>query len=234
MRLDKFLVSAGICSRSEAKTYIKKGRVSVNGVLIKDNDYKLDENSDSVAFDGNRIGYQEFSYYMLYKPSGVVSATSDERDKTVMDLLCGVNTKDFFPVGRLDKDTEGLLLITNDGELSHYLLSPKRHVDKTYLVHTKEDVTEEDLQKLCKGVDIGEKNLTLPAQAEALEPRKILLTICEGKFHQVKRMLQAVGNEVVYLKRVTFGPLMLDEALEKGAYRELTEEEITKLKGCIK
>ena len=167
---------------------------------------------------------------MLHKPQGVVTATQDNHDKTVMDLLdSSIRRKNLFPVGRLDKDTEGLLLITNDGDLAHMLLSPKRHVDKTYLVHLEKSIDDDVLQKLENGVDIGEEKLTLPAKAEKISDKSIYLTIHEGKFHQVKRMLKAVDNEVVYLKRVTFGSLKLDESLETGAYRALTEEETRNL-----
>ena len=167
---------------------------------------------------------------MLNKPAGVVSATTDNHDKTVLDLLKDAHGKDLFPVGRLDKDTEGLLLITNDGELSHNLLSPKKHVDKTYLVKTAESVTTEMVQALERGVDIGEEKLTLPAKVKVLEDKEIELTITEGKFHQVKRMLKAVDNEVVYLKRLSMGCLKLDETLKLGEYRELTEMEIGHVK----
>ena len=234
MRLDKFLVATGVCTRSEAKNYIKKGMITVNGKVVKENDLKIDENTDEICFRGESIGYQEYMYYLLHKPAGVITATVDEKDKTVMDLLTNVNKKDLSPVGRLDKDTEGLLLITNDGELAHRLLSPKRHVDKTYLVHTKMPVAEEDANALSQGVDIGEKEITLPAKVQIIDEGKILLTICEGKFHQVKRMLQAIGNEVTYLKRISFGPLTLEDSLEKGKFRPLTEEEIDRLRGCVK
>lgn len=234
MRLDKFLVATGICSRSEAKNHIKKGFVTVNGNVVKDNDFKIDENTDEVCFRKERVSYQKFSYYMLHKPAGVITATVDEKDKTVLDLLTDVNKKDLSPVGRLDKDTEGLLLLTNDGELAHLLLSPKRHVDKTYLVYTKTPVTKEAANLLSQGVDIGEKEKTLPAKVEIINEQEIFLTICEGKFHQVKRMLQAVDNEVTYLKRVSFGPLTLGEDLQKGEFRSLTEGEIAALRGCVK
>ena len=167
---------------------------------------------------------------MLHKPQGVVTATHDNHDKTVMDLLdSSVRKKDLFPVGRLDKDTEGLLLITNDGDLAHKLLSPKKHVDKTYLVYLAETIHDADIRKLESGVDIGEDKLTLPAKAIKLTDKAMKLTICEGKFHQVKRMLKAVDNEVVYLKRLTFGNLTLDEDLESGKYRPLSEDEIQAL-----
>jgi 16S rRNA pseudouridine516 synthase len=183
---------------------------------------------------GTRLSYQSFYYYMLYKPSGVVTATKDNHDKTVMDLLSDVSGKDLFPVGRLDKDTEGLLLITNDGELSHRLLLPKRHVAKTYYVECRGQITDEDIQKLEKGVDIGDDKPTLPAKVELLTQNDgsytMKLTITEGRFHQVKRMVQAVGGEVAYLKRLSMGTLLLDENLQKGQYRSLTEQEIIDLK----
>lgn len=234
MRLDKFLVQAGVCSRSEAKNYIKKGLVSINDIPCKSSDTKIDEHRDIIRYKGELIGYQQYYYYMLHKPAGVITATIDTKDQTVMDLLNEAQGKDLSPVGRLDKDTEGLLLITNDGELAHFLLSPKRHVDKTYLVHTKYPVSQEAAKQLISGVDIGEKEITKPAKVEIVDKECILLTICEGKFHQVKRMLVAVDNEVTYLKRISFGSLVLDETLPKGAYRALTEEEIEALRGCIK
>jgi len=231
MRLDKFLVEMEIGSRSQVKEYIKKGLVTVNNTLCKNADQKIDETMDIVAFKGTELVYSKFRYYMFHKPQGVVTATQDNHDKTVMDLLpSDIRKKDLFPVGRLDKDTEGLLLITDDGELAHMLLSPKRHVDKTYLVQLSTPISEEDMNRLETGVDIGEEKMTLPAKVSRLDDTYILLTIHEGKFHQVKRMLKAVDNEVVYLKRTTFGSLSLDEHLSKGAYRELTAEEVSMLK----
>ena len=230
IRLDKFLCEMEIGTRSQVKDIVKKGMVSVDGEVIKKADYKFDEAAAKVCVNGKELSYQKFYYYMLNKPQGVVSATTDNHDKTVLDLLKDAPGKDLFPVGRLDKDTEGLLLITNDGELSHNLLSPKKHVDKTYLVETKEFVTEEMILKLEQGVDIGEEKLTLPAKVNQLEDKKIELTITEGKFHQVKRMLKAVENEVVYLKRLSMGSLTLDEELPLGEYRSLTEGEILGLK----
>ena len=230
IRLDKYLCEMEVGTRSQVKDIIKKGQVSVNGEVIKKADYKFDESAVKVCVKEKEIFYQKFYYYMLNKPSGVVSATTDNHDKTVLDLLKDAPGKDLFPVGRLDKDTEGLLLITNDGELSHNLLSPKKHVDKTYLVKTKETVTPDMIQALEQGVDIGEEKLTLPAKVKVEEDKEIQLTITEGKFHQVKRMLKAVGNEVVYLKRLSMGSLMLDENLELGEYRPLTEKEVSGLK----
>ena len=230
IRLDKFLCEMEIGTRSQVKDMVKKGMVSVDGEVVKKADYKFDENTSKVYVNGRELSYQKFYYYMLNKPQGVVSATTDNHDKTVLDLLKDAVGKDLFPVGRLDKDTEGLLLITNDGELSHNLLSPKKHIDKTYLVETRENVTEDMILRLEQGVDIGEEKLTLPAKVKRKEDKKIELTIIEGKFHQVKRMLKAVDNEVVYLKRLSMGSLKLDENLELGKYRSLTEKEIENLK----
>ena len=229
IRLDKFLCEMQIGTRSQVKEMIKKGMVTVDREVIKKADYKFDELTVKVYVNEKEISFQKYFYYMLNKPSGVVSATRDHSDKTVLDLLKGAKGKDLFPVGRLDKDTEGLLLITNDGELSHNLLSPKKHVDKTYLVETAEAVSNEMISTLEKGVDIGEEHLTLPARVKVLEDKIIELTITEGKFHQVKRMLKAVGNEVVYLKRLSMGNLVLDEKLKLGEFRPLTDLELKKL-----
>lgn len=229
IRLDKFLCETGAGSRSEVKLLIKKGRVTVNGAVVKAPELKVEEHSDRVALDGNPLSYEKYVYYMLHKPAGFVTATQDRHEKTVMELLKDAPGKDLFPVGRLDKDTEGLLLITNDGALSHRLLSPAKHVDKTYLVRTAAAVTEEMLCRLEEGVDIGDEKPTLPAKAALTKEGDLLLTITEGRFHQVKRMLFAVGNEVVYLKRLSMGALTLDGRLSKGEYRALTEEEKTAL-----
>lgn len=229
MRLDKFLCELNIGSRSQVKTYVKKGMVTVNGVPVTKAELKIDENKDCIAFNGKVLQYQSFVYYMLNKPQSVVSATVDNTCKTVLDLIDSDRKKDLFPVGRLDKDTEGLLLITNDGELAHQLLSPKKHVDKTYLVGIAKELTSENIQALEQGVDIGEDKLTLPAKVKIVSEGFIELTIQEGKYHQVKRMLHAVDNEVVSLKRISFGPLTLDETLAPGTYRELTEKEVEQL-----
>ncbi len=230
IRLDKFLCEMEMGTRSQVKDLIKKGMVTVDGEVIKKADFKLDESKAKVFVKEKEVSYQKFYYYMLHKPAGVVSATVDNHDRTVMELLKNAPGKDLFPVGRLDKDTEGLLLITNDGELSHNLLSPKKHVDKTYLVETKESITEKMMQELEKGVDIGEDKPTMPAKVNLVEEKKLELTIREGKFHQVKRMLQAVENEVVYLKRLSMGSLVLDEKLGLGEFRCLTNQEIEDLK----
>lgn len=226
MRLDKFLCEVNTGSRSLVKEYIKQGHVTVNGAIIKKNDYKIMEESDIVSFQGNVIKYKKYSYYMLNKPAGYITATEDKKDKTVMDLLINIPEKNLSPLGRLDKDTVGLLIITNNGELGHQLLSPKYHVEKTYLVHTKNTLSIQDVECLETGVTIGEDLLTLPAKVVMLQNNQIHLTIQEGKFHQIKRMLKAVNNEVIFLKRISFGDIQLDEHLEEGQFRELTAEEI--------
>ena len=231
MRLDKFLCDTAGLTRTEAKNAVKKGQIAVNGQVQKAADFKVKENEDTVTFQGKPLSYAAFHYYMLHKPAGVITATEDQKESTVMDILKEEKVKNLFPVGRLDKDTEGLLLITDDGELAHNLLSPKKHVDKEYLVKVRDSISEEDCKKLSEGVDIGDEKPTAPAKVECVAENEILLTIREGRFHQVKRMLQAVGNEVVYLKRLSMGSLRLPEDLEKGAYRPLSEEEIYKIKG---
>lgn len=230
MRLDKFLCENGYGTRSQVKLLIRQGNVSVNGTLCKTADFKVDENKDSVTVNGTELVYTKNVYYMFHKPAGCVSATKDNRDKTVLDYLKKEDYReDIFPVGRLDKDTEGLLLLTNDGDLAHRLLSPKKHVPKTYYVKLQKPLMKEEIHLLEEGVDIGEEKKTLPAKVQVTNDTEILLTISEGKFHQVKRMLHAVGNEVVYLKRLSMGTLTLDEHLKTGEYRALTGEELEKL-----
>ena len=232
LRLDKYLADMGKGTRSEVKKAISKGLVRVNNEIVKKPETKLDTDSDHVLFDGVLVGYAQYEYYMLNKPAGVISATEDKREKTVIDLITEKKRKDLFPVGRLDRDTEGLLLISNDGELAHRLLSPSKHVDKVYYAKIDGKVTIEDVEAFQQGVDIGEEKLTRPAKLRILKSgtqSEIELTICEGKFHQVKRMFQAVGKEVVYLKRLQMGTLILDESLKPGEYRELTEQEIADL-----
>ncbi len=231
MRLDKFLCDTAGLTRTEAKNAVKKGQIAVNGQVQKAADFKVKETTDTVTFQGKPLSYAAFHYYMLHKPAGVITATEDKKESTVMDILREEKVKNLFPVGRLDKDTEGLLLVTDDGELAHNLLSPKKHVDKEYLVKVRNSISEEDCRKLSEGVDIGDEKPTAPAKVERVAEKEILLTIREGRFHQVKRMLQAVGNEVLYLKRLSMGSLRLPEDLEKGAYRPLSEEEIYKIKG---
>ncbi len=232
LRLDKYLADMGVGTRSEVKNLIKKGQILVNGEPAKKPELKIVLSSDKVLVQGREICYQKYRYVMLHKPAGVVSATEDNRDKTVLSLLPKELQKDLFPVGRLDKDTEGLLLLTNDGDLAHQLLSPKKHVDKTYFARVQGVVTAEDQAAFAEGVDIGDEKLTMSARLEILksdECSEILLTIQEGRFHQVKRMFEAVGKKVVYLKRMSMGSLVLDETLALGAYRELTAEELSRL-----
>ncbi len=232
MRIDRFLVKNSICSRSEAKKIVRSGRVSVNGKTLADPSVHIDEASDEICFDGQIIRYEKFRYYMLNKPQGIVSATEDTGCATVLDLFEGVNKKDLFPVGRLDKDTEGLLLITNDGKLAHELLSPKRHVDKKYYVETNRLLNDEDMRIFEEGVDIGDAKKTLPAKIEKItdqEKNAYYVTIREGRFHQIKRMFQAFGAGVTYLKRISMGGLVLDETLDPGDFRPLSSDEISLL-----
>lgn len=226
MRLDKYLSDMKCGTRSSLKKDIKNGFVTVNGQIIRNCDHKLDENTDKVCFKGIPCVYEKYVYYMLHKPAGVVSATEDKKEKTVLSLLASTGRNDLFPVGRLDKDTEGLLLLTNDGMLAHNILSPGKHVEKVYECTLASPITDTQILALESGVDIGEKKPALPAKVTVIESEKITLAITEGKFHQVKRMLKAVGNEVLYLKRLRMGSLILDEDLKPGEYRMLTKEEI--------
>ena len=232
IRLDKYLADMSIGTRQEVKKYIRQGRVKINEDIIKKPEYKIREDEDKITFDGAPVAYETFEYYMLNKPAGVISATEDKRDKTVLDLIKEKKRKDLFPVGRLDKDTEGLLLITNDGALAHRLLSSKKHVDKCYYAEISGGVTEDDVRVFKERINIGtqeEPEWTMPAELKILEKgtvSRIRLTIREGKFHQVKRMFLAVGKEVVYLKRERMGALVLDEELAPGEYRKLTDSEL--------
>jgi 16S rRNA pseudouridine516 synthase len=239
LRIDKMLSNIGVGSRKEIKQYAKNGLIKINDVVVKDSSKIIDTEKDVVKYNGETMKYVQQIYLMMNKPQGVVSATEDNYDKTVIDLLYDEDSfYEPFPVGRLDKDTEGLLLITNDGQLTHDLLSPKKHVDKTYYVEAAEEVTEDDVKTFEKGILLTEENYTtLPAKLEIIEsgyPSKCYVTIREGKFHQVKRMFIAINNEVTYLKRVSMGPIKLDEKLELGEYRHLTEEEVEILKNHTK
>ena len=236
IRLDKYLADMGTGTRQEVKKYIRKGLVRVNQETVRTPEMKICEEKDEVFLEGQRIAYASCEYYMLNKPAGVVSATEDKRETTVIDLIRDRKRKDLFPVGRLDKDTEGLLLITNDGQLAHRLLSPKRHVDKTYYAKVSGCVTREDVLLFARGLDIGtdeREEWTMPGELEILRSgseSEILLTIREGKYHQVKRMFQAVGKEVVYLRRERMGALVLDKELKPGEYRPLTKKELENVK----
>lgn len=232
MRLDKFLADFNIGTRKEVKNYIKKGLVKVNDNLIKDSDFKIDENKDIVFFNDEKLVYEKFVYFMLNKPAGVVSATFDNKDKTVIDLIKECKHLNLFPFGRLDKDTEGLLIISNDGKLAHDLLSPKKHVDKKYYVEVDGKLTNNDVTKFKEGIKIDDE-LCKPSTLEIIESNdfsKCYVTISEGKYHQIKRMFESVNKKVTYLKRITFGNISLDENLELGEYRKLNEHEINLLK----
>ena len=237
MRLDKFLVACAVGSRTEVKNFLKSGRVTVNGKKEKSAKLQIDEETDEICFDGQKLDYEEFVYYMMNKPKGVISATEDPNHKTVLDLLDDyARAKEVFPVGRLDIDTHGLLLLTNDGKLAHALLSPKRHVDKIYLARINGVMTDADVETFAQGVPL--KDFTCqPAKLELVsvdtekDQSLIRVTIAEGKFHQVKRMVAYCGKEVVDLQRLTMGTLTLDEDLKRGEWRRLTKEE---LEGLLK
>ncbi|MBR5799583.1 MAG: rRNA pseudouridine synthase [Lachnospiraceae bacterium] len=245
MRLDKLLCELNIGTRSEVKNYLKKGLISVNGVLVKKPEEKVDETTCVITYKGKEYRYRPFVYFMMNKPAGVITATKDDHDETVMDLFAlqlkrektdgpdsafsGFKISELFPVGRLDKDTVGLLLITNDGDLAHRLLSPQKHVPKTYYVETDLPLNRNHKESLEQGVNIGEKNITKEASLMILGEKSCHITITEGKFHQVKRMFQAVGLTVTYLKRISMGSLCLDESLEEGCVRPLTQSEVDKL-----
>lgn len=234
IRLDKFLADMSQGTRSQIKEAARKGRILVNGQVEKKSERKIDPDRDQVVFDGQHIGFVELEYYLLNKPQGVISATEDRRQTTVLDLIEDRQRKDLFPVGRLDIDTEGLLLITNDGDLAHRLLSPKKHVDKVYYARIQGKLPIDCRKRFEEGITLEDGTALKPAWLEILkespEDAEIRLTIREGKFHQVKRMFEAVGCEVTYLKRLSMGPLVLDENLKPGEYRPLTCEEIKQLK----
>ncbi|CCM09043.1 putative ribosomal small subunit pseudouridine synthase B [Streptococcus pneumoniae SPNA45] len=239
MRLDKFLVACAVGSRTEVKNLLKAGRVTVNGKKEKSAKLQIDEKIDEIRFDGQVLEYEDFVYYMMNKPKGVISATEDPKHRTVLDLLDDLaRSKEIFPVGRLDIDTYGLLLLTNDGQLAHVLLSPKRHVDKTYLAQVKGIMTQEDVETFAEGIPL--KDFTCqPAILELVSidteknQSQIRVTIAEGKFHQIKRMVGYCGKEVVDLQRLTMGTLVLDENLERGEWRRLTKEELEILRANI-
>ncbi|MEO2078496.1 MAG: pseudouridine synthase [Bacillus sp. (in: firmicutes)] len=230
MRIDKMLANLGYGSRKEVKQLLKSGSVKIDDVVVKDAKQHVDPEKQTVTLNGEVIEYREFIYLMMNKPQGVLSATEDNHTETVIDLLeLEDQVYEPFPVGRLDKDTEGLLLITNDGQLAHRLLTPKKHVPKTYFAVIEGEVTEADITAFANGVTLDDGYETKPGELKILKSgirSDIELTITEGKFHQVKRMFEAVGKRVVYLQRISMGPLELDETLELGEYRELTDEEI--------
>ena len=232
MRLDKYLSGMGAGTRTEIKKAVKAGLVTVDGAVAKDPGMQVGGDS-AVTFRGEPVVYEEFVYYMMNKPAGIISASEDSREETVVDLIDEQKRRDLFPAGRLDRDTEGLLLITNDGGLAHRLLSPKHHVDKKYYAEVSGTVTEDDVQAFADGLVLPDGLECLPAKLEVLTAgatSEVGIIIREGKFHQIKRMFAARGMEVLYLKRLTMGPLELDDSLEPGEYRRLTDEELQALK----
>lgn len=241
VRLDKYLCDAGIGTRSSVKELIKKGAVRVDGEICRKPEQKVEEGTTEVDCNGQNIVFEKNVYLMFYKPQGIISATEDEKEETVLDFLKRrweenedrPFPRDLFPVGRLDKDTEGLLLVTNDGALAHDLLSPKKHVVKTYEVTPEKPLHAEEILTLECGVDIGDEKLTMPARVNVQKNGKLHLSVMEGRYHQVKRMLAAVGNKVLHLKRLRMGTLYLDENMEPGQYRRLSEQEVQSLKDRI-
>ena len=234
-RLDKLLAATGRWSRREAKGLIREGRVTVDGRPAAGGEEKADPAAEEILVDGMPLGYQRYTYLMLHKPAGVLTATEDRRQETVLDLLSPeLRHRGLSPVGRLDKDTEGLLLLTNDGELAHRLLAPKSHVDKVYYARLDKPLGPEDRAAYARGITLEDGLVCLPAGLEILgDGREVLVTLHEGKFHQIKRMVASRGAAVCYLKRLSMGPLSLDPALERGEYRPLTEEEVIKIGGKV-
>lgn len=233
MRLDKFLGNHGFGTRKEVKLLVKRGAVKVNDVLVKKADIKLVPDKDTVTVYDEAVTYEPFVYIMLNKPAGYISSTKDYKDETVLELIDGFDHYNLHPVGRLDKDTEGLLILTNDGQFSHNVLSPKKHVDKTYYARVEGYVTDETVALFKAGVTLDDGYEAMPADLQIVSAgdiSEIELIIQEGKFHQVKRMFKAVGMTVIYLKRIQMGGLPLDESLKPGAYRKLTLEEINFVK----
>ena len=229
LRLDKMLAHCGYGSRKEVKQFIRRGEVLVNGEVIKNDDYKVDSDVDDVIVFDESVSYKEKVYIMLNKPQNVVSATYDPHKETVIDLVSEYASYKIFPVGRLDIDTTGLLLITNDGLLCHKMLAPKSHVDKKYYVEFSGEYKQEYALQFKNGITLEDGYVTLPGNIEYLNDNKAIVTIHEGKFHQVKRMFLALNMEVTYLRRITFGPLSIDENLKEGEYRLLTEQEVSML-----
>lgn len=230
MRLDRYLANMGCGSRTQVKRMIRSGNVTVNAQSVKDEAFQIDPGVDLIVCWGREVAYREHIYLMLNKPAGVVSATKDLKERTVLDLLDPkYHNKGVFPVGRLDKDTEGLLILTNNGELGHKLLSPRKKVPKSYFAKITGTIGPEDFESFRNGIVLDDGYRTIPAKLQLLkpgDPNEVLVVIKEGKYHQIKRMFQALGKRVVYLKRLAMGELVLDPNLDNGAYRELTEEEI--------
>ena len=230
VRVDKILSELGFGSRQEIKKYVKAGKIRINDNIVKKPEEKLNSEVDKLFFEGKEVEVEEFETFILYKPAGYVCATKDHVHKTVMELIDS-KRKNIVPVGRLDLDTEGILILTNDGDLNHRLVSPSSHVDKTYYAIFEGRLNENAVEMTKNGLDIGEGEVSKPANLEIISSNEIMLTIHEGKFHQVKRMVKALGGEVTYLKRVAFGGLRLDDLeLKKGESRKITEIEMEMLK----
>ena len=234
-RLDKVLSNLGYGTRKEVKYMVKKSMIEVNDVVVKDSGLAIEPEKCKIKVNGEEVNHRKYIYIMMNKPSGVISATFDNYDKTVIDLLDEeYRIFDPFPVGRLDKDTEGLLLITNDGELNHRLISPKWHVDKKYYAEINKPVSDDDVNAFSQGIVLDDGYKCLPGKLNIIKSAEngseVEVIIHEGKFHQVKRMFESLGKEVVFLKRTNFGPLELDSALKEGSYRELSQEEVSILK----
>lgn len=231
MRLDRFLAATGYGTRQEVKKMIRSGRAAVNGERVNNPEFKLDEEHAAVTVDGILISYEKYRYIMFHKPAGCVSSAREKGERSVLEYIDVSYAADLFPVGRLDKDTEGLMLLTNDGDLAHRLLSPSKHVDKKYYAELRNPVLENDILQFKEGIDIGDEELTMPAALEIADcDSHVYITLHEGRYHQIKRMFQALNNEVLYLKRISMKALVLDETLKPGEYRKLTEDEIKGLK----
>lgn len=246
IRIDKYLADSGYGTRSEVHSLVRSGSVLVNGDIVKQIGLRIDTDRDQICVRGKVVSYSEFEYYMLHKPAGIISASSDRSEKTVVDLIKSRKRRDLFPVGRLDRDTEGLLLITNDGEMSHRLLSPAMHISKTYGAIISGRLPDDAVDICRTGIDIGDEKLTRSAELRVLQPEEIyddifrdrleagltpvMITLTEGRYHEIKRMFEAIGCLVEYLKRYSMGSLTLDSSLQPGEYRELTAEELDGLR----
>jgi 16S rRNA pseudouridine516 synthase len=230
MRLDKYLSCCGVGSRKTCRLAIRQGHIQVNGVLIRQDDYTIDEWNDRVEREGIRLHYQPFIYLMMNKPQGVISATTDKQHQTILDLVNDFKHRDLFPVGRLDRDSEGLLLLSDDGRLAHQLLSPKNHVEKEYLVHLDHELSNDLIDQFYAGIMLEDGYVCQPATLRIIDHDKAHVVIHEGKYHQIKRMFRQLGYEVTFLKRVRFHSIWLDSSLQPGEYRSLTIDEITRLK----
>ena len=232
-RLDKVVASAGKFSRREVKELVRQGRILVDDIPALSAEQKIDPAAAKIVIDGEAVSYEKYVYLMLHKPAGLLSATEDRREKTVLDLLPPeLRKRDLAPVGRLDKDTEGLLLLTDDGELNHRLTSPKYHVDKVYYAEVDGRLEQADAARFAEGIALSDFTC-LPAKLEILTENTCLVTVQEGKFHQVKRMLGVCGKPVIYLKRLSMGALKLEKTLPVGAYRTLTPQEVVFLRGAV-